>query len=106
VISTRAEPRADQQKDPGAQAPGPACADQVDQAILGLLLFEPGLALWAIDEIVREIGSRIAVTDSLCRLHRAGVIHRLDGFVFASRTAARTADVLDPDSARVSWTRG
>jgi hypothetical protein len=91
----------------GAEPSTFSSADQVDQAILNLLLFEPGLALWAIDEIVREIGSRIAVHDSLGRLQRAGLIHRLDGgFVFASRAAVRAAALLDPDSDRVSWTRG
>jgi hypothetical protein len=81
--------------------------DRVDQAILSLLLFEPGLGPWAIDELVREIGSRIGVDDSLWRLHRTGVIHRLgDGFVFASRAAAHAAALLDPESQRASWTRG
>ena len=81
--------------------------DRVDQAILSLLLFEPGLGPWAIDELVREIGSRIDVDDSLWRLRRTGVIHRLgDGFVFASRAAAHAGALLDPESQRASWTRG
>jgi hypothetical protein len=83
-----------QQQDP-AQASSFTSADQVDRAILNLLLFEPGLRLWAIDEIGREIGSRLAVEDSLWRLHRASLIHRVDGgFVFASRAAARAAVLL------------
>lgn len=76
-------------------------ANQVDQAILGLLLFEPGVGPWAVDELVREIRDRIDVDDSLWRLSRAGLIHRLgDGFVFASRAAARAAALLDPESVR------
>ena len=81
-------------------------ADHVDQAILSLLLFEPCMGPWAIDELVREIGDRIAVDDSLWRLFRAGLIHRLaEGFVFATRAAARAAALLDPESQPACWTR-
>jgi hypothetical protein len=81
--------------------------DRVDQVILSLLLFESGLGPWAIPELVREIGSRIDVDDSLWRVHRTGVIHRLgDGFGLASRAAAHAGALLDPDSHRASWTRG
>lgn len=101
-----------QEERPGHQhdraASGPPSADHVDRTILNLLLFGPGLALWAVDEIVREIGNRIAVEDSLWRLHRDGLTHRVDesGFVFASRTAARAAALLDSESERAYWTRG
>jgi hypothetical protein len=79
----------------------------VERAILDLLLFEPGLPMWAREEIVREIGDRVAVEDSLWRLHRAGLIHRVEGgFVFASRAAVRAAALLDPESDRAAWTRG
>jgi hypothetical protein len=88
-------------------ASGPPSADHVDRTILNLLLFGPGLALWAVDEIVREIGNRIAVEDSLWRLHREGLAHRVDeGFVFASRSAACAAALLDSESERAYWTRG
>lgn len=91
----------------GAQTSSLPPADHVDQAILNLLLFEPGFAVWGVEEIVREIGSPIAVDESLWRLHRVGLIHRLDeGFVFASRAAARAAALLDPGSEQVSWTGG
>ncbi len=53
-----------------AQASSFPSGGQVDRAILNLLLREPGLALWAIDEIVREIGSRVAVDDWLWRFER------------------------------------
>lgn len=105
MIGAQAGQRPDADQD-RAQAHLLGCADEVDRTVLNLLLFEPGLAVWAIDEIVREIGNRTAVDDSLWRLHRASLIHRFDGgFVFASRTAARAAALLDPESTRVSWTR-
>ena len=79
--------------------------DQVDQAVLSLLLFEPALGPWAVDELVREIGSRNDVDDSLWRLQRTGVVHRSgDGFVWVSRAAARAAALLDPESER-AWFR-
>jgi hypothetical protein len=68
--------------------------DKFDQAILGLLLHERPSRPWAEEELVREVGDRIAVDDSLARLYGAGLIHRLDqGFVFPTRAALR-ADQL------------
>ena len=62
-----------------------------DSAILGLLMLEASHRPWAVDEIAREM--RRDVTDSLNRLYGAGLIHRLDGFVWATR-AAVTADAI------------
>ncbi|MGN6870282.1 MAG: hypothetical protein ACTHMY_17980 [Solirubrobacteraceae bacterium] len=88
----------DHQQNPAqpANCPSPRDdPDRVDRAILGLLLFDPGVPLWAVDELVREIGNPIAVDDSLHHLHRAGLIHRLDqGFVFATRAAASAAALV------------
>ena len=64
---------------------------EVDDAVMGLLLSVPGL--WAVAEVEREIGDRAATADSLARLVGGGLVHRLDGFVFASR-AARLAREL------------
>jgi DNA-binding transcriptional ArsR family regulator len=68
--------------------------DKFDQAILSLLVHERSRGPWAVEELVREIGDRIAVEDALARLYGAGLIHRLEaGFVFATRAALR-ADQL------------
>jgi hypothetical protein len=79
----------------------------VDQAVLSALLFEPASGPWAIDELARETRrSPVEVDDSLWRLSRTGVVHRLgDSFVFVSRAAAHAAALLDPEAERVSWTR-
>lgn len=72
-----------------------------------MLLFEPASGPWSINEIVLEIRkSPIEIDDSLWRLSRTGVIHRLaDGFVFVSRAAAHASALLDPHSEPSSWPR-
>jgi len=61
-----------------------------DGAIMTMLLDSDAQRPWTFAEIVREIGNDIAVTDSLGRLYGGGLIHRLDGFVFATRAALRS----------------
>lgn len=66
---------------------------QTDQAILGLLLTDSA-AIWSVEEMVSEIGNNpIHVTDSINRLAGIGLVHRFDGFVFASRAAARATEL-------------
>jgi hypothetical protein len=65
--------------------------DVTDQAILGLLVADR--ALWAVEEVTREIGSPLAVADSLARLRGAGLVHRCGDFVFAARAAVRFNDL-------------
>jgi hypothetical protein len=60
--------------------------DRIDQAVLGLLLEGPE-GLWSDEEVAQEIGDALAATDALARLHGAGLVHRLAGFVFAARPA-------------------
>ncbi len=58
-------------------------------AILGLLLnFEAG-SIWSVEEVVGQLSaSRLEVIDGLASLQAAGLIHRLDDFVFATRAAS------------------
>jgi hypothetical protein len=56
---------------------------QTDSAILGLLIDSDVQRPWSRDEIDREIGGD--TTDSLNRLYGAGLIHRLQGFVWVTR---------------------
>jgi hypothetical protein len=65
---------------------------QADQAVLGLLLTDSA-AIWSVEEMVSEIGNSIHVTDSINRLAARRLIHRLDGFVFATRAAAKATDL-------------
>jgi hypothetical protein len=59
--------------------------DASDHAIMGFLLDDPGP--WCEVELTREFSNPLSVEDGLNRLACEGMIHRLDGFVFASRTA-------------------
>lgn len=59
---------------------------RIDTAIVGLLI--DSSTPWSVAEIEREIGDEIATVDALARLGRQDLIHRLDDFVFISRSAA------------------
>lgn len=63
--------------------------DIIDRAILELLLDSDEPGLWSPEELELQIGDQLATTDSLKRLHTASLIHRCDGFVFASRAAVQ-----------------
>lgn len=60
-----------------------------DWAVLVLLLDPDDRLPWSTEEIAREIGGEHTATDSLRRLHRAGLIHRCNEFVFPTRPARR-----------------
>ncbi len=58
-----------------------------DGVILSFLLADDAQRPWSEEEVAREIEDRAAASDGLKRLARGGLVHRLDGFVFASRAA-------------------
>jgi predicted transcriptional regulator len=62
-----------------------------DQRVLGLLLEPDNQRPWSTDELLREVGDRIVMADSLARLYAAGLIHRLGEFVWPTRPALRAA---------------
>lgn len=63
----------------------------LDSAILSLLISEDSHRPWSVEEIEREI--RRDATDSLWRLHGGGLIHRLEGFVWAARPAVMLDEI-------------
>jgi hypothetical protein len=65
----------------------------IESTVLGLLLDPDAQRPWAADELAREIGDQLATADALARLHAAGLVHCLDGFVFASRAALRADEI-------------
>ena len=64
----------------------------MDVAVLALLMDGSDQRLWSVEEVDREIGD--GAGDALARLHGAGLVHRLEGFVFATRAALRGARLL------------
>ena len=84
------------QRIPGDQPTDPST---LKQALLGLLLEDhPGL--WTLTELDRSLrpssdpqSNAVDVEDAIEDLYAAGLVHRLDRFVFASR-AAHAAQLL------------
>lgn len=75
-------------------------SDEVARIVLGTVVdHHPGLV--AVDELVRQLCHPTLLQpmpesflrDGLADLTRSGLIHRLDSFVFASRTAVRASEL-------------
>ena len=64
--------------------------DTADCAVLGILV-NSDQRLWSRDELEREFGRDLS--DSLNRLYGAGLIHRLEGFVWATRAAIKSDEI-------------
>jgi len=65
----------------------------IDQALLSLLLCEGPHQVWSLDELTRELGDHIQTQDAVSRLHRTGLVNRVEGCVFASRAARRACEI-------------
>ena len=57
------------------------------------LLLAEHPALLSRDEIRREIGAEISADDALAHFQRLGLVHELDDFFWATRTAMATEEV-------------
>jgi Cu/Ag efflux pump CusA len=66
----------------------------IDWAILNLI-DEDNWRPRSIEEIIREYGNQLDALDSLDRLFSAGLIHRIDDFVFASRAPVRYHEIAE-----------
>jgi hypothetical protein len=75
-------------QDESSRTPSRA-AEQVEQAILVMLLVADEQRPWSVHEVELEIGDHIETVDGLDALHRVGLIHRCGDFVFATRAALR-----------------
>jgi predicted transcriptional regulator len=67
--------------------------DTNERAVL-LLLFDDR-APWTLDELGRELNDRGDAADAVSSLTRAGLVHRLDDFVFPTRAARRSDELYD-----------
>ncbi len=73
----------------------PASEDTAaDAAILTLLLDDDHQHPWAEEELARDFGDELTVTDSLARLRGTGLVHRHGGFVFPTRAARCAAQLM------------
>ena len=66
--------------------------DSVEQAVLVMLL-APHVGLWSDEEVAREVGDPRAAADAIASLYGTGLVHRLGGFVFATRPAVRAVQL-------------
>jgi hypothetical protein len=64
--------------------------DATDSAVVGVLV-NCDQRLWSRDELEREFDRDLS--DSLNRLYGAGLIHRLKGFVWATRAAIKSDEI-------------
>lgn len=67
--------------------------EQNDGTVLAMLICDQTCPMWSMEEITRTLG-RIDAIDSVNRLAAAGLVHRIDQFVFPT-LAARRADELE-----------
>lgn len=67
--------------------------ESTDRAIMDALIDDPGP--WAVVELQRELSNALAVEDGLARLVGVGMVHQIEGFVFASRTAKQAAAIFE-----------
>jgi hypothetical protein len=63
--------------------------EEVEREVLALLLESKLPGPWSAQELGLEIGSDLAATDAVMRLHAAGLVHLCHGFVWPTRPAAR-----------------
>jgi hypothetical protein len=63
--------------------------DQLERVVLHLLLNTGSPGLISEHEVAQAIGSADRAAFALVELHGAGLIHRLEEFVFATRPAVR-----------------
>jgi hypothetical protein len=70
--------------------------DEVQRCVLCVLLASAGCGLCSMHELAVVVGDREAAELAIVGLHAEGLVHRLDGFVFATRpvTRAYELDVL------------
>jgi hypothetical protein len=57
--------------------------------VMTLLLDARTPWLWSIEELALELASKLDADDAVASLHAAGLVHRCNEFVFATRAAAR-----------------
>jgi len=68
-------------------------ADSLDKIVL-LLLFDDRMP-WTVDELGRELNSRLEAADAVASLAGAGLVHRFGDFVIPTRAARRSDEIFE-----------
>jgi hypothetical protein len=63
--------------------------DVAERLVLDMLLDPDFPGPWTIQELGRAMGNEVEAADAVMGLDRAGLVHRIDQYVFASWPAAR-----------------
>ena len=71
----------------------PAEQDHRTEQTVLVMLLTGGQRIWSLDELVAEIGRRMETVDALAALQAAGLVHRCNEFVFATRAAWRFDEI-------------
>lgn len=69
--------------------------DEAERAVLHMLLDPDVPGPWTVHEVEVELGSRVRAADAIAALRRAGLVHRCEEFVFASRPAVRCVQLCE-----------
>jgi hypothetical protein len=69
--------------------------DQAESVVLDLLLDPDVPGPWSFHEIAAAMGDEVRAADAISGLHAAGLVHRCNEFVFATRPAARCMQLAD-----------
>jgi hypothetical protein len=69
--------------------------DHVERIVLSLLLESRTSGPWSTQEIARELGDEIQATDAIESLRGAGLVHRCQELVFATRPAVRFHELAE-----------
>ncbi len=76
-------------QDQPIEGAGVLAPDVLEHAVLALLLDRESPGVWSVSEVAQALGSEVRAADALVGLHMAGLVHRWDEFVCASRAAVR-----------------
>jgi hypothetical protein len=68
--------------------------NETEFVVLALLLDPDSPGPWTVAELAREVGGELGATHAVVRLHAAGLAHLNGKLVFASRPAARFAQLM------------
>jgi hypothetical protein len=66
---------------------------QIESLILQLLTDTEAQRPWSDSEVAGEVGDAMHTDQALQRLHAVGLVHRCDGFAWATRAALRADEV-------------